>query len=92
MSPAVVLAVVTCPSAQVLRTGGGADFIYPNGSYTPFAQTGQLLLDLVIEANQQGTYMPLWGTPSPFRCLPGAAPCDTEMRWMLQRRAWGSSC
>lgn len=48
----------------VLFTGGGAYFTtHPlhDGPLTSYAATGKVLLDLVLEANKQGDYVPLWG-------------------------------
>jgi len=53
----------------VLWTGGGAALIYPNGTLTPFAAAAKLVLDLVIEANQNGEHMPLWATCMGFEML-----------------------
>jgi len=42
----------------VLWTGGGTGF--RGDPLTPFGETGKLLYDLVVEANQKGDYMPLF--------------------------------
>jgi gamma-glutamyl hydrolase len=45
----------------ILFTGGTAIFQEPNGEMSTYYQAARLLLDLTIEANDNGVYTPLFG-------------------------------
>ncbi len=53
----------------VLFTGGGADFVQPNGELTQFAAAGQAVFEQVLSLNKAGVYMPLWATCLGFEML-----------------------
>ena len=64
----LTLSALPLARPQVLFTGGGAWFLnhtnhtIHDGQLTPYAATGKLLFDLVMDANlKQGRYVPLWG-------------------------------
>lgn len=68
--------------------------IFTGGSQTlthglPFYTSAKFLFDLVVQANQQGDYFPLWGTCQGFQLLHVAGSgADNETKVLERTDAW----
>lgn len=52
-----------------LFTGGGTEFWNPDNTLTQFARSAQIIMDVVMQANDAGEYVPLWGTCQGFELI-----------------------
>ena len=65
----ITLPVLTLGGHRALFTGGGADFVFKNGSLTPFTQTAALIFNESVSAAANGEVWPLWGTCLGFELI-----------------------
>ncbi|XP_066952436.1 gamma-glutamyl hydrolase-like isoform X1 [Macrobrachium rosenbergii] len=69
----------------ILFPGGGVYF----SNITGYGAAGQKLYELVVKANMEGTYMPLWGTCLGFLMIPYLA--TGYQTWWTNCNAWNKA-